>query len=112
MATLTLSSLSRFKDTGVYTGVDGTPEFALWEAPVEFTEDRDGYREHRVKRNEIGLLDMLAVRYFGPGHESLWWIIARVNGIVDSEMEMYEQQVILIPPRDAVLEFIARVPSE
>lgn len=112
MATITLSSRSRYKDTKVYAADDGMPEFALWEAPVEFTEDREGYREHRIKKNEIGLLDMLAVHYFGPGHESLWWVIAIVNGMVDPEMEMYPGQVILIPPRDAVLEFIARVSSE
>lgn len=112
MAEITLSSLSRYKDTKVYTADDGTPEFALWEAPVEFTEDREGYREHRVKKNEIGFLDLLAARYFGPGHESLWWTIAVVNGMVDPEMEMRTGEVILIPPRDAVLEFIARVPSE
>ncbi len=112
MAEITLSSLSRYKDTPVYTAADGTPEFALWEAPVEFTEDRANYRQHRVKKNEIGILDLLAVRYFGPGHESLWWVIALVNGMVDPETEMYVHQVLLIPPRDAVIEFIARVPSE
>lgn len=112
MATITLSSLSRYKDTKVYTAADGAPEFALWDAPIEFTENREGYRQHRVKKNEIGMLDMLAVRYFGAGHENLWWVIALVNGMVDPEMEMYTQQVLLIPPRDAVLEFIARVPSE
>jgi hypothetical protein len=112
MAELALSSLSRYKDTKVYTAADGTPEFALWAAPIEFTESRGGYRKHRVKKNEIGLLDMLAVRYFGPGHESLWWAIALANGMVDPEMEMFPQQVLLIPPRDAVVDFIARVPSE
>lgn len=112
MAEIVLSSLSRFKGTKVYTAADGTPEFALWEAPVEFTESRDGYREHRIKKNEIGMLDMLAVDYFGEGHESLWWVIALVNGMVDPEMEMRTRQVILIPPRDAVIEFIAGVPSE
>ena len=112
MPEITLSSLSRYKGTRVYTAADGTPEFALFEAPVEFTEDRDGYREHRIKKNEIGMLDMLAVHYFGAGHESLWWVIALVNGMVDPEMEMFTQQVILIPPRDAIVDFIARVPSE
>lgn len=112
MAEITLSSLSRFKDTKVYEAADGTPEFALWDAPVEFTEDRESYREHRIKKNEIGMLDMLAARYFGPGHESLWWVLALVNGMVDPEMEMVSGQVILIPPRDAVIEFIAGVPDE
>lgn len=112
MADITLSSLSRFKSTKVYTAADGTPEFALWEAPIEFIEDRESYRKHRVKKNEIGMLDMLAVRYFGPGHESLWWVIALVNGMVDPETEMQSGRVILIPPRDAVIEFIAGVPSE
>ena len=112
MPEITLSALSRFKSTQVYTAADGTPEFALWEAPVEFTEDRDGYREHRIKQNEIGMLDMLAVNYFGPGYESLGWIIALVNGMVDPEMEMRTRQIIIIPPRDAVIEFIAGVSSE
>lgn len=112
MPEITLSALSRYKDTKVYEAVDGTPEFALWEALVEFIQDREGYREHRIKQHEVGMLDMLAVTYFGPGHESLWWVIAAVNGMVDPETEMQAQQVLLIPPRDAVLEFIARVPSE
>ena len=111
MAILELSELSRYKDTPVYEAADGTPEFALFEAPVEFTQNRDGYREHRVKKFEIGMLDALAVRYFGRGYEELWWVIALVNGVIDPEMEMRDNQVLLIPPRDAVLEFIARVPN-
>ena len=111
MATLALSELSRYKDTAVYTSAEGTPEFALFEAPVEFTGDRVGYREHRIRDFEIGMLDALAVRYFGAGQEELWWIIALVNGMLDPEMEMRGGQVILIPPRDAVLEFVARVPN-
>jgi hypothetical protein len=111
MATFSMSELSRYKDTAVYESVLGTPEFALFEAPIEFTEDRIGYREHRVSDFEIGALDALAVKYFGPGYEELWWVIALVNGILDSEMEMRGGQVILIPPREAVLEYIARVPN-
>jgi hypothetical protein len=112
VATITLSALSRYKGTKAYEAADGTPEFALWEAPIEFIEDRDGYREHRVKQNEVGFLDLLTGRYFGPNYEALWWAIAAANGMVDPEIEMYAGQVLLIPPRDAILEFIARVPSE
>ena len=110
MPVLNLSILSRYKDTAVYESATGKPEFALFEAPVEFTEDREDYREHRLRKFEVGMLDKLAVRYFGPGYESLWWVIALVNGMVDPEVEMRSGQVLLIPSRAAVMEYVARVP--
>ena len=111
MVTLNLSILSRYKDTPVYVSATGKPEFALFEAPIEFTEGREDYREHRLRKFEVGMLDKLAVRYFGAGYESMWWVIALVNGMVDPEVEMFSGQVLLIPSREAVLEYVARVPS-
>jgi nucleoid-associated protein YgaU len=51
---------------------------------------------------------MLAVRYYGPGYERLWWVIMQANNIIDPSAEMYPGQRLLIPPRASVLRFIAR----
>lgn len=106
---LNLAADSRYKDTPVYAATGG-PMFALFEAPAEFTQVQTDARRHRVHQHEIGMLDALAVRYYGPTQESLWWAIALANAILDPE-EMYAGQVLLIPPRSAILSFISRVPS-
>ena len=106
--TLTLSSDSRYKDTNVYTTDTWGPRFALFEAPPEFLESYDDSVIHEVRKYQIGMLDMLAVQYYGAGRESLWWIIALANGIIDQETDMYTGQKLVIPPRSAVLAYISR----
>jgi hypothetical protein len=107
--TLTLRSDSRYKDTPVYTDPDdGKPVFALFEPPVEFTAAYEDSSIHEVKSNEIGMLDMLAAYYYGPGQEHMWWVIALANAIVDPEMEMTVGMKLVIPPRSAVLKYISR----
>jgi len=106
--TLTLRSDSRYKDTPIYTATDDKPVFALFEAPGEFTESDEDASTHEVKSNEIGMLDKLAVLYFGAGQEHMWWVIALANALVDPEMEMYVGQKLVIPQRSLVMKYIAR----
>jgi len=105
--TISLSNLSRYKDTPVFQEGDEI-EFALFEPLPEFFEPRDDYRIHRVKMNEIGFLDLLAVQYYGHGHEKLWWVIALANAIVDPEIDMYPGMALAIPPRSVVAQFLSR----
>jgi hypothetical protein len=86
----------------------GVLEFALMEPIREFTEKVEGYRIHRVKQNEVGFLDLLAVQYYGIGYEKLWWVIAYANAMIDPESEMYPGLALLIPPRTAVIQFLSR----
>lgn len=104
---ITLSNTSRYKDTKVFDGDRGS-EFGLWEAPVEFTQQDDGYVLHRIAGHEVGFLDILAVQYYGEGYEILWWSIALANGIIDPEQELEPNDVIQIPPRSAALQFLSR----
>jgi len=106
--TLTLSSASRYKDTNVYSTETWGARFALWEAPPEFLEAYEDSVVHEVRKFQIGMLDMLAVQYYGAGREELWWVIAQANGIIDQETDMYVGQKLVIPPRSAVLAYISR----
>ncbi len=108
--TLRISNFSTYKDTKVYTDpLDHTPVFALMEAPPEFTDVDEGTgTAHTVAVHEIGFLDALAVRYYGPGYERLWRVIAIANAMVDPEREMYAGQTIVIPSRTSVLRFLSR----
>lgn len=105
MSNLLLSNLSRYKDTKVFSE-GGIVEFALFEAPNEFVEARTDFKIHRVKQNEVGFLDLLAVRYYGRGYETLWWVIALANALIDPETEMFPGMTLVIPPRDAVVLFL------
>jgi hypothetical protein len=108
MPTLALSNYSRYKDTAVYADADAT-RFALWEPPAEFTDPALGWQIHRVAQNEVGFLDMLAAQYYGQGFEQMWWVIAQANALLDPEREMYPGMVLVIPPRAAVQQFLARL---
>jgi nucleoid-associated protein YgaU len=103
-----IPSGSRYKDTPVYDSADG-PVFALMEPPEEFVRPQSSFQFHRVKRSEIGFLDLLASRYYGQGQEDLWWAIALANAMVDPEKDMYVGQVLVIPDRTTVLDFVSRI---
>lgn len=107
MASLTLSRLSRYKDTPAFDA-GGEVEFGLWEKPAEFTDLPTGARLHTVRSNEIGMLDMIAVIYFGDGYEEMWWAIAEANGIINPETEMYPGMKLVIPPDSRKAGFVGR----
>jgi hypothetical protein len=107
-STLTLPANTRYKDTPMYVGDRGN-EFGLMEVPSEFQEPTSDYKQHRVRQDEIGFLDIIAVRYYGDGMEELWWVIALANDLLDYEMEMFVGQVLLIPPREKVVAFLSRL---
>jgi hypothetical protein len=111
MATIRISNFSRYKDTKVYTDErDGLAVFAPMEGPREFTTPGAITTTviHTVSAPEIGFLDMLAVRYYGPGYERLWWAIAHKNAMIDPEREMYAGQRIVIPSRAEINNFLTR----
>ncbi len=108
MPFLTLSNLSRYKDTAVFDEA-GALEFGLAEPAPEFEALPLGARQHRVKQNEVGFLDIIAATYYGVGYETMWWVIAQANGMLDPETEMYAGMSLAIPPRSAVVQFIARL---
>lgn len=99
---------SRYKDTPVYADPFGTV-FALMEPPVEFVEPRPDEKLHTVTRAEVGMLDHLAVRYWGPSFERFWWVIGLVNRLIDPDQDMRPGQVLRVPSRATVMEFISRV---
>lgn len=101
----TLSNRSRYKDTAVFEQ-NGKPVFGLFESPREFNPPVLQTFVHRVKQHEVGFLDLLARLYYGD--ESLWWVIALVNGLTDVEREMYAGQALSIPTRELVLSFESR----
>lgn len=105
--TLAISTSSRYKDTPVYSQ-GGELEFALWEPPAEFRKVQKGYRAHVVREYEVGFLDILAVTYYGPGSEHLWWVLAQANALIDLDRDMYPGQVLYIPSPTAVLQFQSR----
>lgn len=105
--TVQLSNFSRYKDTAIYKRA-GKNVFGLFEIPTEFTTDRDDYIRHKVAPGEIGFLDKIALEYYGEGMEDLWWVISFANTIIDPDEEMYVGQILDIPPRSAVLQFLSR----
>jgi len=98
---------SRYKDT-VLRYVEALDSFTydLWEPPQEFDLNEVTVLKHRVVATDIGCLDLLALDYYGD--ESLWWIIAQANNIIDPVDEMTVGQVLNIPQREVVDAFISR----
>jgi hypothetical protein len=107
-STILVSNISRYKDTPIYQDPD-TTRFALWVPPAEFQAPQVGWLTHRVAPNEVGFLDSIAVRYYGAGYESLWWVLQQANGLLDPESEMVPGMVLLIPPRTVVQQFLSRL---
>jgi len=65
-----------------------------------------GARLHSVVEDEVGLLDMVAQRYYGAGYEVLWWLIAYANGITDPTLDLYPGKTLLIPSQSVVTAFL------
>lgn len=98
----------RYKDTAVLSGPRGR-YFAPWQPPDELMDvPQRAMLVHRIVAAEVGFPDLIAVRYYGPGSEDLWWVIAYVNGIRDPDREMVVGQSLLVIPRELVLPFLER----
>lgn len=83
--------------------------YDLWTEPVEFADaDPATFTQYLVTAADVGFLDNVAVRVWGQGNETQWWIIAAANGMIDPESEMCAGQVLLIPSLAAVRNFLAR----
>lgn len=98
----------RYKDTKFYDDGDGRYTQGPWQLPPEFEKIDDSWDVHIVRQHEVGFFDTIAVRYFGDGMESFWWIIAHVNGIMNIENDVKPGDKIRIPPRQLVESFISR----
>lgn len=108
MPDLSIPRSSRYKDTPMFRNGKQI-EFGLYQPPDEFLDPRDdNFRIHVVMSNEVGALDLIAKRYYGPGMETLWWAIAQANDIVDSEADVEPGQRLLIPSADRMDGFTSR----
>jgi hypothetical protein len=108
--TLQLSTDSRYKLTRLFEGDEGLV-FGLLSVLDDFYTLGDDYQIHRVTAPEVGFLDIVAARFFGPGNESLWWVIAYANGIIDPDVDMFPGQTLVIPTRQRLLRFLERRPE-
>jgi len=104
-----VATSSRYKDTGIYATDQFGPVFALMELPQEFAEAREDETVYTVRKVDVGFLDQIAVRHYGPGFEKFWWVLALVNRIIDPDHDMFVNQSLRVPSRATVLEFNARV---
>lgn len=99
---------SRYTDTFLYQDADVGVVLGLWQKPTDFLTPDTNWVVHVVRQSEVGFLDKLAVRYFGPGMEQMWWVIAQANAIIDVDVDMFPGQRLVVPPRSAVTSFLAR----
>lgn len=121
LETVQLSARSRYKLTRIFRNDDLDPriagrnedgfEFGLMSVLDDFTTLGDQFRVHRVTQQDIGFLDRVAVRFYGPGFETMWWAIAYANLIVDPEVDMFVGQELVIPNREILLQYIGRKPE-
>jgi hypothetical protein len=111
--TLQIATNSRYKFTRPFLDSTRTVglEFDLMSRLDDFYRVGSDYRIHRVRQIDIGFLDRLAVDYYGPGNEPMWWAIAYANAIIDPEMDMAVGQPLLIPSREIVQQFLSSRPS-
>jgi len=107
MASIRITRTSRYKDTPAFAG-PGSPVFGVFIPPEEFIPPFFDYVTHAVRSHEVGFLDRIAVRYYGPGTEMLWWGIAQANRMIDPEREMFVGQHLVVPVRAVAASFMAR----
>ena len=99
---------SRFRDTSLYRSRDvGLYFYGPYVPPVEFEQKYfESTVTHLVAIHEIGFLDKIAVKYYGAGNEALWWVICRINGIVDVEVDVWPGRKLTIPTLEVVNHFL------
>lgn len=118
---LTLSNRSRYKLTRVFINRRTDPrifgrnedglEFGLLSTLDDFLTLGTEIRTHIVGAEDIGFLDRVAVKFYGPGFEDFWWVLAYANNIADPHEEMSVGQSLVIPPRGRITAFLARKPA-
>lgn len=106
MATISVPITSRFRYTRVFF-TNGLYRYGTYVPPPSFeTVQAGNYSSYSVTASDIGFLDRIAVRFYGPGNESMWWALCRVNGIIDPEVDVWPGRKLKIPPREQVVQFI------
>lgn len=118
---LQVPTRSRYKLTRVFFNDERDPrlpgrnldglEFGLMSTLPDFEDLGADFQVHRVRVSEIGFLDQIAVRYYGPGFEDMWWVLAYANRIIDPDSEMFDGQELVIPGRSALTSFLTRKPE-
>lgn len=107
MAAIVTTSSSRYRRTPLLNE-DGLYFYGPYIPPTEFDQAYpSGTITHLVSIQEVGFLDKIAVRYYGPGNEGLWWAICRVNGIIDVETDMWPGLKLTIPTIQIAKLFLA-----
>ena len=108
MATIRIATSSRYRSTSLHQDVD-LLQYGTYQPPAEFEDVSPGnYATYVVAVQDVGFLDKIAVRFYGPGTEAYWWVICRVNGIVDVETDLWPGRKLVIPPLSAVSAFKSR----
>lgn len=102
---------SRYKSTQVFrirdTDRQGN-ELALMSVLPDFFQLGEDFNTYTVGARDIGFLDRVAVRFYGPGFEWAWWVIAYANAIIDVEQEMFSGQKLVIPTRTRLQSFLSK----
>lgn len=116
---------NRYKDTDLIRVDDPTAirltvtddsEFALFVPPVEFASFLSSqvsslipgsYSVYTVVREDVGFPDRIAWLSWGIGNEIYWWIIALVNGILDTE-DLFPGQQLIVPSYALLQTFLSR----
>jgi hypothetical protein len=100
-----MSDPTRYKDTTLYDDHDGVGvQIGLYKEPSDILGS--GFSYYVIQRQDIGFFDRIALRYYGD--ESLWWVIAYANGILDPEFDIAIGSKITIPSSISVRAFVNR----
>jgi phage tail protein X len=98
---------SRYKDTLVYLD-GGTRSQGVFKCPDYLSTPTPEWKNITLRATDLGQLDAVAVRLYGPGMEALWWVILQANGVVHQERELKAGSVLRVPPASAVDTFMSQ----
>jgi hypothetical protein len=105
-----LTNSSRMKDTPLFVNPDGTQEFGLYVPPPECDAIPADTMLYTVRESDAGNLDAIAVQYYGPGNEKMWWFIASFNGLLSPDFDLHPGDTLLIPPHRLWAQYKRRSP--
>lgn len=113
MSDITLTSSNIRKDTDVIT-LNGVTMFGLFRLPAEFDVDAvtaDPLTLYdTLAESESAFMDIAAVRNYGTGSESLWWVLAATAGVIDVDRDAVAGLTIPVPSFDRLDAFRTRPP--
>jgi len=79
----------------------------LWKIPqIRLT----GAKRHVVRQSDIGCIDLIAWDHYRDC--TMWWVIARINGIKNPLTDLAVGQTLLIPdPKEVAAAFVRGLPE-